>query len=70
MTTNLKPLERGGLLKVSTDEVDRRTRRLKLTKAGRTVLEAAVPIWERTTRMWKGKWSQTPLVTFVAISRP
>lgn len=48
LTANLKPLERRGLLSIIVDEADRRTRRLELTEAGRTVLEAAVPIWERT----------------------
>ena len=48
LTANLKPLERRGLLIVTADETDRRTRRLQLTDAGRTVLEAAIPIWERT----------------------
>ena len=48
LTANLKPLERRGLLVVTADETDRRTRRLRLTHAGRTLLEAAIPIWGRT----------------------
>ena len=48
LTANLKPLERRGLLTVIVDEADRRMRRLKLTKAGQTALETAVPIWEHT----------------------
>ena len=48
LTANLKPLERRGLLAVVTNAADRRTRHLHLTQAGRTVLETAVPIWERT----------------------
>jgi len=48
LTANLKPLERRGLLQIIADETDRRTRRLRLTDAGRTVLASAVPIWERT----------------------
>jgi DNA-binding MarR family transcriptional regulator len=48
LTANLKPLERRGLVKVSTDDADRRTRRLKLTPAGRALLVAAVPIWKQT----------------------
>ena len=48
LTANLKPLERRGLLKIVADQNDRRTRRLVLTDAGRKVLAAAVPIWERT----------------------
>ena len=45
LTANLKPLERRGLVEVSVDAADRRSRRIVLTQAGRTVLSAAVPIW-------------------------
>ena len=48
LTANLKPLERRGLLIAAVDPADRRGRLLSLTDAGRTVLAAAVPIWERT----------------------
>jgi DNA-binding MarR family transcriptional regulator len=48
LTANLKPLERRGLVNVSIDDVDKRTRRLKLTPAGRALLVAAVPIWKQT----------------------
>ena len=48
LTANLKPLERRGLVESAVDQSDRRGRLLTLTQAGRTVLKAAVPIWERT----------------------
>jgi DNA-binding MarR family transcriptional regulator len=48
LTANLKPLERRGLLRVLAGEKDRRRRVLALTPAGRRVLAAAVPIWQRT----------------------
>ena len=48
LTANLKPLERRGLVTITVDESDRRSRRLALTPAGRTLLVAAVPIWKRT----------------------
>ncbi len=48
LTANLKPLERRGLVKVSIDDGDKRTRRLKLTAAGRALLVTAVPIWKQT----------------------
>jgi DNA-binding MarR family transcriptional regulator len=48
LTANLKPLERRGLVKVSIDDADKRTRQLKLTQAGRALLVAAVPIWKQT----------------------
>src|SRR5207344_1175735 len=41
LTANLKPLERRGLVKVSVDRDDRRSRRLILTAAGRSSLAAA-----------------------------
>jgi DNA-binding MarR family transcriptional regulator len=48
LTANLKPLERRGLVKVTVDAHDRRSRRLILTTAGREALAAAAPIWKRT----------------------
>ncbi|MGA8042860.1 MAG: MarR family transcriptional regulator, partial [Terracidiphilus sp.] len=48
LTANLKPLERRGLVQVSVDAADRRCRRLSLTTEGRTVLAAAVPVWQET----------------------
>jgi DNA-binding MarR family transcriptional regulator len=48
LTANLKPLERRGLVAVLPDERDRRSRRLRLTDAGRDLLVAAVPIWRTT----------------------
>jgi DNA-binding MarR family transcriptional regulator len=47
LTANLKPLERRGLVKVTVDRNDRRSRRLVLTPAGRGVLAATAPIWKR-----------------------
>jgi DNA-binding MarR family transcriptional regulator len=46
LTAALKPLERRGLVTVAVDAADRRSRRLALTSAGRTLLAAALPIWE------------------------
>ncbi len=45
VTANLKPLERRGLVEVTIDEADRRSRRLKLTPEGRSLLARAVPLW-------------------------
>jgi DNA-binding MarR family transcriptional regulator len=47
LTANLKPLERRGLVKVTVDQNDKRSRRLILTPAGRGALAAAAPIWRR-----------------------
>src|SRR5664280_1755899 len=47
LTANLKPLERRGLLKVSVDKEDRRSRRLSITVAGRALLRKAYPLWKK-----------------------
>jgi len=46
LTAALKPLERPGLVTVSVDDADKRSRRLTLTPAGRALLIAALPVWE------------------------
>jgi DNA-binding MarR family transcriptional regulator len=48
LTAALKPLERRGLIRVTVDPEDRRSRVLELTQAGGSLLAAAVPIWKRT----------------------
>jgi DNA-binding MarR family transcriptional regulator len=48
LTAALKPLERRGLVKVSPDPSDRRSRILMLTGKGQALLARAVPVWERT----------------------
>ena len=47
LTAALKPLERRGLVEITIDAVDRRSRRLVLTAPGRAALAAAVPVWQR-----------------------
>jgi DNA-binding MarR family transcriptional regulator len=48
LTAALKPLERRGLVKVLRDASDGRTRILKLTAKGKSLLARAVPVWQRT----------------------
>jgi DNA-binding MarR family transcriptional regulator len=48
LTADLKPLARRGLLAVTRDDKDRRSRRLSLTDDGRALLAAAVPVWRET----------------------
>ena len=48
LTAALKPLQRRRLITVMVDAEDRRSRRLKLTPAGRALLARAVPVWRRT----------------------
>ena len=47
LTANLKPLERRGLVKVSVDKEDKRSRRLTITTAGRALLSKAYPVWKK-----------------------
>ena len=54
LTAALKPLERRGLVTVTTDPGDRRSRLMTLTPKGMTWLARAVPIWERTHREIEG----------------
>jgi DNA-binding MarR family transcriptional regulator len=48
LNANLKPLERRGLLTVTVDDADGRSRCLALTPAGRSLLLRALPVWKRT----------------------
>src|SRR5262245_13711935 len=48
LTAALKPLQRRGLVDVGIDAQDRRSRCLELTRQGRAVLAAAIPVWTRT----------------------
>src|ERR1700730_13673050 len=59
LTANLKPLERRGLVKVTIDDADKRSRRLKLTPAGRALLVAAVPIWKKQHAAIEGSLIET-----------
>ena len=48
LTAAVKPLERRGLVTVSPDPDDRRSRRLHLTDQGRALLSRAYAIWRET----------------------
>jgi DNA-binding MarR family transcriptional regulator len=48
LTAALKPLERRGLVKVTTDRADKRSRCLLLTSSGLKLLQSAIPVWRRT----------------------
>ena len=48
LTAALKPLERRGLVKITSDSKDRRSRLMVLTAQGMKLLASAVPVWQRT----------------------
>jgi DNA-binding MarR family transcriptional regulator len=50
LTAALKPLERRGLIKISPDPTDGRSRLLRLTPKAHELLLRAVPVWESTHR--------------------
>jgi DNA-binding MarR family transcriptional regulator len=50
LTHNLKPLERDGLVKITTDPADRRNRILALTAAGRARLAQSDALWAGAQR--------------------
>ena len=50
LTAALKPLQRRGLIKLTIDASDQRSRRASLTRKGATLLAKAVPVWERTSK--------------------
>src|SRR5690349_20085916 len=61
LTAALKPLERRGLVKISQDPADRRSRILHLTEDGRQLLARAVPVWQSTHKEME---SESPSVNF------
>ncbi len=48
LTAALKPLERRGLVQITPDPSDRRSRILKLTDHGKKLLAEALPAWKQT----------------------
>jgi DNA-binding MarR family transcriptional regulator len=48
LTAALKPLERRGLVQITPDPSDRRSRNLRLTSDGRRLLAEALPMWKQT----------------------
>src|SRR4051812_9639607 len=50
LTANLKPLVRRALVVTEIDSADRRSRRIVLSRAGRSLLVQAIPIWEAMHR--------------------
>jgi DNA-binding MarR family transcriptional regulator len=54
LTRNARPLQRRGLLVLSADPKDRRSRLLHLTAAGREALAEAKPAWARAQREVEG----------------
>lgn len=50
---NLKPLERNGLLRVTVDPDDRRSRRIRLSKRGEAKLKESLEGWEQAQQRFE-----------------
>jgi DNA-binding MarR family transcriptional regulator len=50
LTRNVRPLEKGGLLRIARSPHDARSRLVLLTRAGERLIEAALPLWERAQK--------------------
>jgi DNA-binding MarR family transcriptional regulator len=57
LTAALKPLERRGLVVISADPEDRRSRRIKLTRKGQALLARAVPLWDAAHADLEESWT-------------
>ena len=66
LTAALKPLEKRGLVNVTRDPADRRSRILHLTEAGRQLLARAVPVWQSTHKKME---KESPGVDWDALRR-
>jgi len=50
LTRNLRPLEKGGLVRVARSPDDARTRVVLLSRAGERMIVSVLPLWERAQR--------------------
>lgn len=66
LTAALKPLVRRGLVELVSDPEDRRSRRPKLTPAGRRLLSEAMPIWEQTLEAIRGRLADSDVGRLLA----
>ena len=59
LATNLKPLERDGLVEISVDPDDRRNRLVALTASGRAKLAESEPLWKRAQQRFETGFGAT-----------
>lgn len=55
---NLRPLERDGLISITTAAADRRRRNIVLTQAGRARLDAARPLWSAVQARFEARFGE------------
>jgi len=66
LTRNLRPLRKRHLIESVEDPEDRRSHGIVLTKSGASLLEAAIPLWEKAQkenlkRLGKGAWPEVKI---------
>jgi DNA-binding MarR family transcriptional regulator len=70
---NLRPLDREGLVTLAADASDGRRRRVKLTREGRSRLEAAQPLWRQVQARFEHRFGEQPAAdlraTLMSIAR-
>ncbi|WP_351234235.1 MarR family winged helix-turn-helix transcriptional regulator [Streptomyces sp. NPDC002133] len=59
LASNLKPLEREGLVTVATSAGDRRTRNIEITESGRARLAKALPLWKSAQARFEENFGAT-----------
>ncbi|MER5221022.1 MarR family winged helix-turn-helix transcriptional regulator [Streptomyces flaveus] len=59
LATNLKPLERDGLIVVQPSDTDRRARKVEITETGLERLEQAVPLWKGAQDQFESTFGET-----------
>lgn len=63
LTRNLKPLERDGLLTLTVDVQDRRSRQVTVTERGRDRIQQATPAWEEAQRHFEQAFGSSQAAT-------
>jgi DNA-binding MarR family transcriptional regulator len=64
LTAALKTLERRDLVRIVNDPTDHRVRRMRLTRRGRALIMASLPIWKRTSLEIESRLAGTDLDSF------
>jgi DNA-binding MarR family transcriptional regulator len=59
LTSNLKPLERDGLIDIVPSKEDRRAKQAILTKAGLARYKKALPLWSEVQSTFEGAYGES-----------
>lgn len=60
LTSNLKPLERDGLIDIVPSKEDRRAKQAVITKAGLARYKKALPLWSEVQSTFEGAYGKSP----------